>query len=71
MAVKFGKALGLEVTVISTSEGKRKTALELGAAHFLVSKDEKSMQVMPTCSKSLMSMGIVNGMFVLTQAFDF
>jgi cinnamyl-alcohol dehydrogenase len=44
MAVKFGKALGLEVTVISTSEGKRKTAMELGAAHFLVSKDEKSMQ---------------------------
>lgn len=44
MAVKFGKAMGLEVTVISTSEGKRKTAMDLGATHFISSKDEKAMQ---------------------------
>ncbi len=52
MAVKFGKAMGLEVTVISTSENKRKTALDLGAAHFLVSKDEKAMQVTAQKEKS-------------------
>lgn len=45
MAVKFGKAMGLEVTVISTSENKRKTAMDIGATHFLSSKDEKAMQV--------------------------
>lgn len=43
MAVKFGVAMGLEVTVISTSESKKKTALELGAHHFLSSKDEKAL----------------------------
>lgn len=47
MAVRFGKALGLEVTVISTSENKRKTAKTLGADHFVVSKDEKAMLVSP------------------------
>lgn len=47
MAVKFGKALGLDVTVISTSESKRKTAMQLGADHFLISKDEKEMLVSP------------------------
>ena len=45
MAVKFGVALGLEVTVISTSESKRKTALAMGAHHFISSKDEKAMLV--------------------------
>jgi len=45
MAVKFGKAFGLKVTVISTSPKKEKEAREdLGADHFLVSKDEKQMQ---------------------------
>eukprot|EP01018_Ginkgo_biloba_P015602 Gb_09488 [translate_table: standard] len=45
MAVKFGKAFGLEVTVISTSPSKEKEAREvLGADHFLISKDEKQMQ---------------------------
>ena len=47
MAVKFGVALGLEVTVISTSESKRKTALAMGAHHFISSKDEKAMLVNP------------------------
>jgi len=45
MAVKFGKAFGLKVTVISTSPKKEKEAKEyLGADHFLISKDEKQMQ---------------------------
>lgn len=45
MAVKFGKAFGLKVTVISTSPKKEKEAREdLGADHFLISKDEKQMQ---------------------------
>lgn len=44
MAVKFGKAFGMKVTVISTSSRKEKEAKELlGADHFLVSKDEKQM----------------------------
>ena len=45
MAVKFGKAFGLQVTVISTSPNKENEAIEvLGADHFLISKDEKQMQ---------------------------
>jgi D-arabinose 1-dehydrogenase-like Zn-dependent alcohol dehydrogenase len=44
MAVKFGKAFGMHVTVISTSEGKRKDAVDhLGADAFLVSKDDAQM----------------------------
>lgn len=47
MAVKFGKAMGLEVTVISTSDHKKQEALEvLKADHFLISKNEKEMQVL-------------------------
>jgi cinnamyl-alcohol dehydrogenase len=45
MAVKFGKAFELQVTVISTSPTKEKEAREdLGADHFLISKDQKQMQ---------------------------
>ena len=54
MAVKFGVSMGCEVTVISTSEDKRKTAMDLGAAHFLVSKDEKAMQVTLKCQGSIL-----------------
>ncbi|XP_052168045.1 LOW QUALITY PROTEIN: probable cinnamyl alcohol dehydrogenase 8B [Oryza glaberrima] len=40
VAVKFAKAFGMRVTVISTSPGKRREALEhLGADEFLVSRD--------------------------------
>ena len=39
VAVKFAKATGVKVTVISTSPNKKKKALEhLGADSFLVSK---------------------------------
>ncbi|KAG8049661.1 hypothetical protein GUJ93_ZPchr0009g1760 [Zizania palustris] len=44
VAVKFGKAFGMRVTVISTSPGKRQEALEhLGADDFLVSRDPEQM----------------------------
>ncbi|KAL6012669.1 hypothetical protein ACLOJK_003158 [Asimina triloba] len=45
VAVRFGKAFGMKVTVISTSPSKEKEAIEhLGADAFLVSRDEKQMQ---------------------------
>jgi uncharacterized zinc-type alcohol dehydrogenase-like protein len=39
MAVKIAKALGTEVTVLSTSEHKRQDAIQLGAADFAVTSD--------------------------------
>ncbi len=45
MAVKFAKAFGMEVTVISTSIGKKEEACgRLGADHFIVSKNEEEMK---------------------------
>ncbi|KAJ9675089.1 hypothetical protein PVL29_024153 [Vitis rotundifolia] len=45
VAVKFAKAFGLHVTIISTSPSKEKEAKErLGADHFIVSTDPKQMQ---------------------------
>jgi cinnamyl-alcohol dehydrogenase len=45
VAVKFAKAMGANVTVISTSTGKKQEALEkLGADSFLVSRDQDQMQ---------------------------
>ena len=38
MAVKIGKAMGAEVTVLSTSPDKEADARRLGAAHFVVTK---------------------------------
>ena len=44
MAVKFGKAFGMHVTVFSTSPSKEKEARELlGADDFVVSRDEEAM----------------------------
>ncbi|XP_061345854.1 probable mannitol dehydrogenase isoform X3 [Gastrolobium bilobum] len=46
MAVKFAKALGAKVTVISTSPNKQKEAIEqLGADSFVVSREQDQMQV--------------------------
>lgn len=46
VAVKLAKAFGAHVTVISTSEGKKKEALEkLGADSFLVSRDPEQLKV--------------------------
>ncbi|CAK9860347.1 unnamed protein product [Sphagnum jensenii] len=45
MAVKFGQAFGLHVTVLSTSPAKEEEALRvLGADAFIVSKDEAAMK---------------------------
>uniref|UniRef100_A0A453GFW5 cinnamyl-alcohol dehydrogenase n=1 Tax=Aegilops tauschii subsp. strangulata TaxID=200361 RepID=A0A453GFW5_AEGTS len=45
MAVKFGKAFGLKVTVLSTSESKRDEAISLlGADNFVVSSDIRQME---------------------------
>jgi cinnamyl-alcohol dehydrogenase len=46
MAVKFTKAFGANVTVISTSPSKEKEAIEnLGADSFLISRDQDQMKV--------------------------
>src|SRR5690242_17378937 len=46
MAVKFGKAFGCHVTVISTSPAKEHEATKvLGADAFLISKDAEAMAV--------------------------
>jgi uncharacterized zinc-type alcohol dehydrogenase-like protein len=44
VGVRIARAMGAEVTVISTSERKRKDAIELGAHHFLVSSDKAAMK---------------------------
>ncbi|MCI06934.1 cinnamyl alcohol dehydrogenase, partial [Trifolium medium] len=45
MAVKFAKAFGAHVTVISTSPNKENEALEhLGADSFIISRDQNQMQ---------------------------
>lgn len=47
LAVKFGKAFGLKVTVFSTSISKREEALNLlGADNFVVSTDENQMSAL-------------------------
>ena len=38
LAVKFAASMGAEVTVLSTSPGKEKDALELGARHFVATR---------------------------------
>ncbi|GAU23294.1 hypothetical protein TSUD_237480 [Trifolium subterraneum] len=46
VAVKFAKAFNMKVTVISTSPGKKKEALErLGADSFLLINDEQQLQL--------------------------
>jgi len=44
MAVKIGRALGANVTVLSTSESKRADALALGARDFFVTRDEETFK---------------------------
>ena len=51
MAVKFAKALGTKVTVISTSPNKKEEAIQrLGADSFLISRDQDQMQVDDICT---------------------
>jgi uncharacterized zinc-type alcohol dehydrogenase-like protein len=44
MAIKFAKAFGAEVTLLSTSPSKEKDALALGAQQFVVTTDEQRVQ---------------------------
>jgi uncharacterized zinc-type alcohol dehydrogenase-like protein len=44
MGVKFAVAMGAEVTVFSTSKSKEQDARELGAHHFVVTKDPKNLE---------------------------
>jgi len=44
MAVKIAKAMGAEVTVFTTSEGKFAAARELGADHVILSTDPAAME---------------------------
>ena len=44
MAVKIASAMGADVTVLSTSEGKRADALGLGAKDFAVTKDPETFK---------------------------
>ncbi len=46
MAVKFGKALGAEVTVLSTSPSKQKDALALGATHFAATSNKDTFRTL-------------------------
>jgi cinnamyl-alcohol dehydrogenase len=46
MAVKFGKAFGLKVTIFSTRESKRDEAINLlGADSFVISSNTQHMEV--------------------------
>jgi uncharacterized zinc-type alcohol dehydrogenase-like protein len=46
MGVKLGKAMGAEVTVLSTSPSKRDDALALGATHFATTSDQSTFQTL-------------------------
>ncbi len=43
LAIQFARALGYDVTAVSTSPGKQDEALAFGAHHFLVSTDQAAM----------------------------
>ncbi|KAG7956064.1 hypothetical protein I3843_11G105800 [Carya illinoinensis] len=50
MAVKFGKAFGLNVTVFSTSLSKKEEALSiLGADRFVISSDQEQIKALAKC----------------------
>lgn len=61
VGVKFAKAMGLKVTVISTSAAKREEAINrLGADSFLISNDPNQMQA---------AMGTLDGIIDTVSAF--
>ena len=54
VAVKFAKAMGVKVTVISTTPNKKDEAIKhLGADSFLVSRDKGQIQVVISTSYTL------------------
>lgn len=72
MAVKFGKAFGLNVTVLSTSISKKEEALSLlGADKFVVSSDLEQMKVKNMLSfltKTMTSLTRLSELVVYVQA---
>ncbi|XXG49091.1 hypothetical protein AAC387_Pa02g3364 [Persea americana] len=75
VAVKFAKAFGVKVTVISTSPSKEKEAVErLGADSFLVSRDPKQMEASycavadPTGPRANAAMGTMDGIIDTVSA---
>ncbi|GAY57184.1 hypothetical protein CUMW_177480 [Citrus unshiu] len=72
MAVKFGKAFGLNVTVLSTSTSKKEEALSLlGADKFVVSSDLEQMKVKNMLSfltKTMTSLMRLSELVVYVQA---
>jgi alcohol dehydrogenase (NADP+) len=44
MAIKFAKSFGAEVTVLSTSPGKKADAMKLGAHNFVLTTDEEQLK---------------------------
>lgn len=57
LAVKFAKAFGSKVTVISTSVSKKKEAIEqLGVDEFVISSDPQQMQVKLLHTKIMLQM---------------
>jgi uncharacterized zinc-type alcohol dehydrogenase-like protein len=44
MALKLARAMGADVTVVTTSDGKRAEALRLGASEVILSTDKKQME---------------------------
>lgn len=55
MAVKFGKAFGLNITVFSTSVSKKDDALNLlGADKFVISSDLQQMTVINLSSTCIL-----------------
>ncbi len=44
MAIRLAKAMGNEVTAISTSPNKAEIAKSIGASHFVISKDPESLK---------------------------
>ena len=46
MGVKLAKAMGADVTVFSTSPGKEQAAKDLGADHFVISRNAEAMEAL-------------------------
>ncbi|MGY5859151.1 MAG: NAD(P)-dependent alcohol dehydrogenase [Candidatus Thorarchaeota archaeon] len=44
LAIQFAKALGYEVTAISSSPEKKEQSLDFGADHFMIASDETSLE---------------------------
>ena len=72
IAVKFGKAFGMKVTVISTSHNKEKEAIKrLGTDAFLVSHNEEQMKVLRTDKHCIFFLDCILTVSSLNIIFDY